>query len=603
MSTFQVVDDDFLLDGHPHRVFSGAVHYFRVPPQYWADRIHKARLMGLNTIETYVPWNLHQPTPGEWITEGGLDLGAFLDAIAAEGMHAIVRPGPYICAEFDAGGLPAWLFAHHAGPGPAPVRTRDPHFMNAVAGYLRNVYTILEPRQVDRGGPVILVQIENEYGAYGCDHEYLRELTDLTRGAGITVPLTTVDQPRDGMLEAGTLPDLLTTASFGSRAAERLRELRRVQPRGPLMCSEFWDGWFDQVGQHHHTTSASDAARELEELLATGASVNLYMFHGGTNPGLSNGANDKGIYLPITTSYDYDAPLDESGHPTAKYWTFREVLGRHTSLPAEVPDSRPPAPTCSGPFTAGAPLHEIEERLGEWTRHDYLPTMDELGQFQGFSHHRCLVPDEVDHRPSPRISDGRVPRPWALQIPDVRDRVVVEADGVRVGVLERMDHDTTLAIPAGTRRLDLLVEDLGRVDYGPRIGEAKGLVGGVRVEGCTPTQWETICPDLARVPLVEQALTPGTVDTVTAPTFLSGHVELEEAADLFLDTEGWGHGLVWMNGHLLGRFNRRGPQRTLYVPAPFLRAGSNDLLVFAVDPAAGLSWRFLDSPDLGPVDW
>ena len=337
MSTFQVIGDDFVLDGQPFRILSGAIHYFRVPREYWRDRIHKARLMGLNTIETYVPWNLHQPSPREWRVGDGLDLGGFLDAVAQEGMHAIVRPGPYICAEFDGGGLPAWLFAHHAGPDPAPVRSLDPRFMEAVTDYLHHVYEIVVPRQVDRGGPVVLVQVENEYGAFGADHDYLRALSDLTRRCGVTVPLTTVDQPRDGMLEAGTLPELLTTGSFGSRAAERLEALRRVQPTGPLMCSEFWDGWFDQVGGHHHTTSAREAARELEDLLDRGASVNLYMFHGGTNLGLTNGANDKGVYLPITTSYDYDAPLDESGHPTAKYWAFREVLGRHAALPDEVP--------------------------------------------------------------------------------------------------------------------------------------------------------------------------------------------------------------------------------------------------------------------------
>jgi len=605
MGTFEVVDDGFVLDGESFRVLAGAIHYFRVPRGYWTDRIHKARLMGLNTIETYVPWNLHQPAPGEWRVDAGLDLGAFLDATAAEGMHAIVRPGPYICAEFDGGGLPGWLFDDRSGPDPSPVRSLDERFMEAVSGYLNRVYEIVAPRQVDHGGPVILVQIENEYGAFGSDHGYLQALTDLTRRAGITVPLTTVDQPRDGMLEAGTLPDLLTTGSFGSRTAERLATLRRVQPTGPLMCSEFWDGWFDQVGDHHHTTSASEAARELGQLLELGASVNLYMFHGGTNLALTNGANDKGIYLPITTSYDYDAPLDESGHPTDKYWAFREVLGRHTELPDEVPEPRPPAPTPAGIFHSGITLRRVQDSLGTWSHHRHLPTMDELGQYSGFVRHRCMLTDLDVDASGTGSGQRHVLGPHLVEAPGVRDRAVVEADGLRVAVLERMDHGTTVVVPTGTRVLDFLVEDQGRVNYGPRIGEPKGLVGGVRFDGHPLANWDTLCLDLSDISPVMTALEPldSRSATVTEPSFLAATVLLEEPADLFLDTHRWGHGVVWMNGHMLGRFTGRGPQRTLYVPAPLLVTGANDLLVLAIDPVNDMAWRCLDAPDLGPIDW
>lgn len=226
-------------------------------------------------------------------------------------MHAIVRPGPYICAEWDGGGLPGWLFEDPA----VGVRRSEPLYLAAVDEFLRRVYEIVAPRQIDMGGPVILVQIENEYGAYGDDADYLRHLVDLTRESGIIVPLTTVDQPTDEMLSRGSLDELHRTGSFGSRATERLATLRRHQPTGPLMCSEFWDGWFDHWGEHHHTTSASDAAAELDALLAAGASVNIYMFHGGTNFGFTNGANHKGTYQSHVTSYDYDAPLDETGSP------------------------------------------------------------------------------------------------------------------------------------------------------------------------------------------------------------------------------------------------------------------------------------------------
>ena len=248
--TFEIGAEDFLLDGQPHRILSGAIHYFRVHPEQWADRIRKARLMGLNTIETYVAWNAHEPRKGEWDATGANDLGAFLDAVAAEGMHAIVRPGPYICAEWTNGGLPTWL----TGDPLVGLRRSEPHYMAEVARFLANVYEIVAPRQIDRGGNVILVQIENEYGAYGSDKEYLAQLVQLTRDAGITVPLTTVDQPQPAMLRDGSLPGVHLTASFGSHATERLATLREHQSTGPLMSMEFWDGWFDWWGGHHHTT-------------------------------------------------------------------------------------------------------------------------------------------------------------------------------------------------------------------------------------------------------------------------------------------------------------------------------------------------------------
>jgi beta-galactosidase len=255
-STFAIGEHDFLLDGEPFRILSGAIHYFRVHPEQWADRIRKARLMGLNTIETYVAWNAHAPREDEFDLSGDLDLGAFLDAVAAEGMYAIVRPGPYICAEWSNGGLPAWLF----GDSSAGIRQDEPRYMSAVTRYLEQLAPVLVPRQIDRGGPIILVQVENEYGAYGSDKAYLRKLVEINQQTGITVPLTSVDQPVDDMLENGGLPELHRTGSFGSRAPERLDTLRRHQPTGPLMCSEFWDGWFDDWGSHHHVTSVEETS-------------------------------------------------------------------------------------------------------------------------------------------------------------------------------------------------------------------------------------------------------------------------------------------------------------------------------------------------------
>ena len=460
MPTFEIGERDFLLDGEPFQIISGALHYFRMHPDQWADRIHKARLMGLNTIETYVAWNFHSPARGEFRTTGRRDLGRFLDLVATEGLHAVVRPGPYICAEWDNGGLPAWLFAH---PG-VGVRRDEPTYMAAIAEYYAQVLPIVAARQVTRGGPVLAVQVENEYGAFGGDADYLRALVKLTRDGDIEVPLLTCDQADDTMLARGGLPDLHRTATFGSRSTERLALLRRHQPTGPLMCGEFWNGWFDSAGGHHHITDADDSARELEALLAAGASVNLYMFHGGTNFGFTNGANDKGTYLPITTSYDYDAPLSEDGSPTAKFFAFRKVIARHAPVSTgEVPQRRP-APELHVQLTSAVELRDVLPLLGSPARFDSPPTADAIQQWSGFTYYSTAI----------RADDA------VLSIDEIRDRAIVTLDGQPVGVLSRTEHLRTLPLPPRDGELGLLVEDQGRVDYGPRIGEQKGLVGQAR---------------------------------------------------------------------------------------------------------------------------
>ncbi|MFJ9080767.1 beta-galactosidase family protein, partial [Streptomyces sp. NPDC102278] len=329
MPLLRIDDDGFRLDGEPFRFLSGGLHYFRVHPGHWRDRLRKARLMGLNTVETYVPWNLHEPRPGEFRMEGGLDLPGFLDLAAAEGLFVLLRPGPYICAEWEGGGLPSWLLADPD----IRLRSRDPRFLAAVDDYFRQLLFPLRSRLATRGGPVLAVQVENEYGAYGDDTAYLEHLADSLRGCGVDVPLFTCDQPAD--LERGALPGVLATANFGSRSAQSLAALRAVRPSGPLLCTEFWIGWFDRWGGNHIVRDAEDAAQELDELLATGASVNFYMFHGGTNFGFMNGANDKHTYRPTVTSYDYDAPLDEAGDPTEKFNAFREVIAKYAPVPTE----------------------------------------------------------------------------------------------------------------------------------------------------------------------------------------------------------------------------------------------------------------------------
>ena len=593
MSEFTIGETDFLLDGQKHQVISGAMHYFRVHPEHWADRIHKARLMGLNTIETYVAWNAHSPRRGDFITDDGLDLARFLHLVAAEGMHAIVRPGPYICAEWDNGGLPAWLLRD---PEVRP-RSSEPRYLAAVSEYLQQVYAIVAPLQIDRGGPVILVQIENEYGAYGADKAYLEHLVRVTRAAGITVPLTTIDQPTPEMLADGSLPGLHLTASFGSRTAERFATLREHQPTGPLMCAEFWNGWFDSWGTHHHTTTVEQTASDLDAILSVGGSVNFYMFHGGTNFGLTSGANDKGVYQPIVTSYDYDAPLDEAGNPTEKYFAFRDVIARYAPVPAEIPDAAVDAPAFEVPLQPVAALFDVVAAsgspLGSPITHRELPTFDDL------EHDRGLVLFST-------TLSGESPGSGVLAFDEVRDRAWVFLDGSPVGVLARDSHENAIVLPQMNGELSILVEDQGRVNYGQRLGEAKGLIGGARLDGRAVGDWTVTPIDLDAVPGVAGVAGGAAAEAGTSsagPVIARAEFTLDAEVDgLFLGAGRWGKGFVWVNGFLLGRYWRRGPQRTLYVPGPALHVGVNEIVVLELEVLAEARAVFLARPELGHTE-
>ncbi|MFS0865809.1 beta-galactosidase family protein [Microbacterium sp. 179-B 1A2 NHS] len=580
-SRFTIGETDFLLDGQPHRIISGAMHYPRVHPDLWRDRIRKARLMGLNAIETYVMWNAHEPVKGQWDAGGALDLGRFLDIVAEEGMHAIVRPGPFVCAEWHGGGLPTWLTADTE----MRLRSSDPRYLAEVTAYLQRVNAIVAPRQIDHGGSVILVQIENEYGAYGSDKAYLAELIRVTRESGITVPLTQVDQPIPHMLEGGAHDGLHKTGSFGGRIEERLAVLREHQPTGPLMCMEFWCGWFDHWGEKHHTTTFADSAADLDRLLGAGASVNIYMVHGGTNFGLTAGANDSGRYLPMVTSYDYDSPITESGDLTEKFRAFREVIAKHAPVPDEPLPEPVDAPTPTASLTAVAdPLRLTAVERGEFAA---APTMDELGADVVLVEYSVTAPSDRD----------------AVLEAEVRDYAWVARDGRPVGRLQRTIGDDTLTLPAG-ERLSLLVEETGRVNYDTKIGEAKGLIGAVRLDGARlEGAWSVRTVD---VPALGRAVAgaPAAEDLVAAgravgPIGLRGSFDLAASADLFLDTRGWGKGYAWVNGFFLGRYWRRGPQRTLYVPGPVTRSGANEVVIVELEQVTDATARFLARPDLG----
>ncbi|MFC9916164.1 beta-galactosidase family protein [Streptomyces sp. NPDC127197] len=582
MPALTTTSDGFLLHGEPFRIISGAMHYFRIHPGQWADRLRKARLMGLNTVETYVPWNLHQPGPdGPLVLDGILDLPRYLSLARAEGLHVLLRPGPFICGEWDGGGLPSWLTTDPD----IRLRSSDPRFTDAVDRYLDLLLPPLLPHMAAAGGPVIAVQVENEYGAYGDDTTYLKHLHQSLRSRGIEELLFTCEQTDPEHLAAGSLPGTLVTGTFGSKVDQNLTRLRAHQPEGPLMCAEFWIGWFDHWGEPHHVRDAADAAADLDRLLSAGASVNIYMFHGGTNFGFTNGANHDHAYAPIVTSYDYDAPLTESGDPGPKYHAFREVIARH----APVPDEPAPAPGRKLAPTVveldrQAPLLPHAARQAERPVRTESPlTLDELGLRSGYALYRTTVPaagDGVLH-----FAGG------------VGDRAQVFLDGAPVGVLERERHDETLPVrvPRAGATLDVLVENMGGVNYGPRIGAPKGLLGAVTFDGTALHGW-----DCLPLPLNDLGGLTFEAGTAAGPAFHHGTFEVTEPADTFLSLPGWTKGQAWINGFHLGRYWNRGPQRTLYVPAPVLRPGSNDLVLLELHATTSPRAHLTDTPDLGP---
>ncbi|BDI32064.1 beta-galactosidase [Capsulimonas corticalis] len=569
MKKFEITPAGFRYDGQPIQIISGAMHYFRIVPEYWEDRLLKLKACGMNAVETYVAWNAHEPRPGEFRFDGILDLVRFIQIAARLDLLVIVRPSPYICAEWDFGGLPAWLLAD---PG-MKVRCMHAPYLAAVDRYYDRLLPMLAPLQCTQGGPIIAMQVENEYGSYGADHEYLRFLERAMQSRGIDVPLFTSDGPSDGMLQGGALPGVFKTVNFGSGSVEAFRKLREYQPAGPRMCMEFWNGWFDHWGEPHHTRDAADAAQNLEEILAAGASVNAYMFHGGSNFGFSSGANFDGAYQPTVTSYDYDAPLDEAGDPTPKYYAFRDTIARYRDLP----ETAIPAKSVKKRFGVlkvkeQALLFEQLPNLAKPIQRTTPETMEALGQNAGFILYRT------------RVTGPRTAEPLTIQ--NVHDRAIVFLDGAIQGTIDRNDKTQDaikLDIPIGGATLEILVENMGRINYGPHLMDRKGITEGVRLYGQFLHHWEIFCLPMDNL----ESLQFGPVSATDQPAFHRATFEIDTPADTFVALDGWTKGVCFVNGFNLGRYWDMDPRRNLYLPGPLLRSGVNEIVLFELHGCAG----------------
>ena len=585
---FEIKEGKFLLDGKSMQFICGEMHYPRIPQEYWRDRIRRAKAMGINTISTYVFWNIHERKPGVFDFTGEADIAKFIKICGEEGMHVVLRPGPYVCAEWDFGGFPYWL-QNEKG---MVWRSDDSKFLAACKRYLDRLGKEVSHLCVTKGGPILMVQVENEYGSYSNDRVYLGKLRDMVREAGFDVPLITCDGA--GQMPNGYLPGVQPTVN-GAVGQDIMNTIDRFTPGGPYFVAEFYPAWFDVWGKQHSRRDYHSPAQQLDWMLGHGVSVSMYMFHGGTNFEYTNGANTSYGYEPQPTSYDYDAPLGEYGNPTPKYYAFREVIQKH--LPAgehlpEVPALNPIATFPTLQLVEQAPLSAA---FTQRVTSEKTLTMEELGVDFGYIHYETTLPKAMK---------------GLLLIKELRDYAVILVDGKQIGSLDRRHNQNKMDVdlPAGCK-LEILVENVGRVNYGADLlNNLKGITQYVSVGGEQLKNWivtplplySSVVKDKQVKRQLAKAFAPISAATPAAPTFYRGTITFEQPGDVFLDTRGWCKGAVWVNGHSIGKYWAVGPQHTLYVPGPWLKKGKNEIIVLDLEPTghhsvAGLREPILDS--------
>ena len=578
--TFKAENGNFTLDGKPFQVISGEMHYARIPRAYWRDRFKMAKAMGLNTITTYVFWNVHEPQPGAYDFSGNNDVAEFIREAQQEGLYVILRPGPYACAEWEFGGFPSWLLKDHS----TVVRSSDPKFMDPAKRWLTRLGQELAPLQFGNGGPIILVQVENEYGSFDKDHAYMEQIHHALVDAGFTkAQLYTADGPEQ--VPDGSLPELPAAINYGPGEAQKgFALLKKMRPDGPFMNSEYWDGWFDHWGTKHASTDAKQQAADLDWTLRQGYSISLYMFHGGTSFGWMNGANSNGKnYEPDVTSYDYDSPLDESGRPTPKFYAFRDLIARDTGVAA--PAVPPNPPTIAIPKFALTQTASLWSVLPRPLRSERPLSMEDINQGYGYILYRTTLKGPVS---------------GDLALDELHDYAQIYLDGKFVGTLDRRLNQShlPLIVKAAGAELDIVVENTGRVNFTKVIrGERAGITNQVTLAGKPLTGW-----NVYSLPMTDTDKLAYKQQACTGPCFYRATFRVDEPTDTFLDTNAFNKGEVWINGHALGRVWNIGPQRTLYVPGVWLHKGDNDVIVFDLNGGRersleGLKKPILDAPN------
>ncbi len=583
--SFEAGKKTFLLNGKPFTVKAAELHYTRIPRPYWEHRIEMCKALGMNTICMYVFWNIHEQEEGKFDFSGQNDIAAFCRAAQKHGMYVIVRPGPYVCAEWEMGGLPWWLLKKKD----IALRTLDPYYMERVGIFMKEVGKQLAPLQINRGGNIIMVQVENEYGSYGIDKPYVSAIRDQVRASGFTdVPLFQCDWSSNFTNNA--LDDLIWTVNFGTGANidQQFKKLKELRPDTPLMCSEFWSGWFDHWGRKHETRPAKDMVQGIKDMLDRNISFSLYMTHGGTTFGHWGGANNP-AYSAMCSSYDYDAPISEAGWTTEKYFLLRDLLKNY--LPAgetlsTVPEALPVIEIPEIQFEQAAPLFA---NLPKPKQSADIQPMEQFGQGWGTILYRTTLPEAVEA--------GSI-----LKITEVHDWAQVFADGKLLARLDRRKGEFTTPLPAlkeGTR-LDILVEAMGRVNFDKSIHDRKGITEKVEIiTGSNPKElknWTVYnFPVDASFAKKKKYTSAG---AQTQPAYYKATFKLDKTGDTFLDMSTWGKGMVWVNGRAMGRFWEIGPQQTLFMPGCWLKKGENEIIVLDLKGPARASVKGLKKPIL-----
>ena len=608
--TFTVGDKTFLLNGQPFVVKAAEIHYPRIPRPYWEHRIKMCKALGMNAVCIYIFWNIHEQTEGNFDFTGNNDVAEFCRLAQKNGMYVIVRPGPYVCAEWEMGGLPWWLLKKKD----IRLREQDPYFMERVKIFEQKVGEQLSPLTIQNGGPIIMVQVENEYGSYGEDKAYISEIRDIVReafspqGKNILNCKSNQASLPSGGTEGGLLffqcdwasnftknglDDLVWTMNFGTGANidKQFDRLKQLRPNAPLMCSEFWSGWFDKWGARHETRPAKDMVEGMDEMLSKNTSFSLYMTHGGTSFGHWAGANSPG-FAPDVTSYDYDAPINEYGQPTPKYYELREMMQKYAEESTPPRGSRrgvlPPVPKPVAPIIT-VPKFSLEKvmRISDYQTaqrqsRDVL-TMEDMDCGWGMIEYTTTLPEVAEKS--------------VLTLNDCHDFAMVYVDGKYIGKIDRVKNEKSIVLPPVKKGqvLNILVEAMGRINFGRAIKDFKGITQEVllqaEVDGHEMTwnlkNWSIISMS-DDYDAIKKAMSQGHDDMKRRETIFSdggyfkGEFTLKKVGDTFLNFETWGKGQVWVNGHAMGRIWSIGPQQTLYIPGCWLKKGRNEVIVLDI---------------------
>ncbi len=584
--SFEIGDKTFLLNGESFVVKAAELHYPRIPKEYWEHRIQMCKSLGMNTICLYVFWNYHESVEGEYDFEGQKDLAEFCKIAQKHDMYVIVRPGPYVCAEWEMGGLPWWLLKKED----IGLRVQDPYYMERTRLFMNEVGRELKSFQISEGGNIIMVQVENEYGAYGIDKEYVSEIRDIVRDAGFTgVPLFQCDW--NSNFENNALDDLVWTINFGTGANidDQFKRLQELRPNTPLMCSEFWSGWFDHWGAKHETRSAKALVEGLDQMLSRNISFSLYMTHGGTSFGHWAGANFPN-FSPTCTSYDYDAPINESGQATPKYFEVRNLLEKYLPEGQTLIDTPDSIPTISIPEFTLTEVAPLFDNLPEPKISENIRSMEFFDQGWGSILYRTTLKQSTIDQ--------------TLIITEGHDWTQVFIDGERIATLSRMKGEGVVSLPPVKEGaiLDLLIEPMGRMNFGKGIYDWKGITEKVELVRKNDTlnlkNWKVYNFPVDYDFIKNKNYKEGEAPQNTA-AYYRGVFSLNTTGDTFIDMRNWSKGMVWINGHALGRYWEIGPQQTLYMPGCWLKEGENEIIIFDLSSptqatVAGLRQPILD---------